>query len=376
MLGFVGWTGVDLFFVLSGFLITGILWEAKESPHYFKNFYARRTLRLFPLYYATLAIIFIGFPLMLPSLMSGSDALVAMSPAFILAKEASVHWLWFITYSVDFLVGWKGYLFASHFWSLAVEEHFYLVWPFLILTLSRRSIIRVTFAIIFGSLALRLCVSDLINPVTLYVLTPLRMDAIAMGSAVALIMRGENGLQLLRRIARVWFPILAVFWGLLMLYLNGWPQYGDIPQTVGYTLTASVYACLLILTLTENFWKRLFSIKFLRFLGKYSYGLYVIHAIVFECLGNMFALGNPSHYTVLKDIFPGVPALFYSLPHLVLVIDGAIFAVLALGLTLLAALASWRYIESPFLGLKKFFPYGRESEPARLPVGGRLEGEI
>ncbi len=145
---FAGWTGVDLFFVLSGFLITGILWDAKGSSGYFRNFYARRTVRIFPLYYATLVILFV----LVPALSSGDAPGGRM---FQELMQARPHWLWYGTYLVDVLVAWKGFLFAGHFWSLAVEEHFYLVWPVLVHRLFRRTLLSVSLALIVAPLILR-----------------------------------------------------------------------------------------------------------------------------------------------------------------------------------------------------------------------------
>jgi peptidoglycan/LPS O-acetylase OafA/YrhL len=109
--------GVDLFFVLSGFLITGILLDTKDGPDYFRNFYARRFLRIFPLYYATLAATFLLIP----------------------AVRLDAVWYW--TYLINYRfadVGWPRVAYLGHFWTLAVEEQFYLVWPALVFFVPRR----------------------------------------------------------------------------------------------------------------------------------------------------------------------------------------------------------------------------------------------
>src|SRR5690242_3161095 len=116
-----GVLGVDLFFVLSGFLITGLLLDAKGKPHYFRNFYARRTVRIFPLYYLVLFLLLVVLP-----------AVIAVPPALAHARREQA-WLW--TYTSNFYIASKaswalGYV--SHFWSLAIEEHFYLLWPLVV----------------------------------------------------------------------------------------------------------------------------------------------------------------------------------------------------------------------------------------------------
>ena len=117
-LGNAGWMGVDLFFVLSGFLITRILIQSKGSTYYFRNFYLRRSFRIFPLYYAVLVGLFVVAPI------------ASHSPA---VQELARHQIWYWTYTVNFLAantnGEACGLHTVHFWSLSVEEQFYLIWP-------------------------------------------------------------------------------------------------------------------------------------------------------------------------------------------------------------------------------------------------------
>src|SRR6266566_2073975 len=134
--------GVELFFVLSGFLITGILYDAHNKPHYFRNFYMRRLLRIFPLYYGVLALVFFVAPLI--PLLRGPmlDYLVDRQT-----------WAWL--YVVNFYIGIDGdwsFSYLDHFWSLSVEEHFYLFWPLVVFLLARRPR-----ALIAASLATSLC---------------------------------------------------------------------------------------------------------------------------------------------------------------------------------------------------------------------------
>ena len=116
-----GWTGVDLFFVLSGFLITGILIDASDKPHRFRNFYMRRVLRIFPLYLGVLVVVLWLIP----------DVTGLELPPIIRTNQA---WLWFHLSNVkmvlenDYIFN-TGWVNLAHLWTLAVEEHFYLVWP-------------------------------------------------------------------------------------------------------------------------------------------------------------------------------------------------------------------------------------------------------
>jgi peptidoglycan/LPS O-acetylase OafA/YrhL len=342
---FGGWTGVDLFFVLSGFLITGILWESRSSANYFRNFYARRTLRLFPLYYGVLILIFFVLPLLAPIAIAGSARAGQWA--------GSIEELRGI-----FLVALRGPLFASHFWSLAVEEHFYLAWPLLIRRLRHSALIKLTIALMIAPFFIRLCLLHFASPVGIYVLTPCRMDGLAMGSFVALFMRKPSGLQALRSWIRVAFPAIFFLWFALYLYQRGaWLQYGVLQQTIGYSLTAALFACLLIQTLTEKRWAALFSHGSLRFFGKFSYGIYVIHVLAFHYIEQLFSLGRPGHFSIVGNILLAGTESRGQWPRTVVTLDGICFVALAVTSSVLGAMVSWYLIELPFLNLKRFFPY-------------------
>src|SRR5262245_13745 len=131
----LGWVGVELFFVLSGFLITGILLDSRGAPHYFRNFYIRRTLRIFPLYYGFLALWLGVLPLFYKW---PNDVLKVVS------IPVSPVWSWaYLTNIVQALHDdWRaGPPYTTHFWSLAIEEQFYLVWPTVVFLFSRRRLV-------------------------------------------------------------------------------------------------------------------------------------------------------------------------------------------------------------------------------------------
>ncbi|MCA9224377.1 MAG: acyltransferase, partial [Planctomycetales bacterium] len=195
----LGERGVDLFFVLSGFLITGILFDSKSDRHYFRNFYMRRSLRIFPLYYGVLLGCFVILPIVWPA---------NIQYPFADARELQ-NWLWL--YGVNMRVGWHNdWCFGSfnHFWSLAVEEHFYLIWPLAIFVLSRRSAMNV--CVVFGIFALVARIAWLVlggNGLAPEVFTPFQFDALLIGAWLALAARGPGGLAALVPACRLAFPL-------------------------------------------------------------------------------------------------------------------------------------------------------------------------
>jgi peptidoglycan/LPS O-acetylase OafA/YrhL len=171
-----GWIGVDLFFVLSGFLITGILYDAKGSDGYFRNFYARRTLRIMPLYFGFLLLIVVMNRM--------------HSPAFPWVPLDDLLWLVSYTYNVRaaFTESWIGNF--HHFWSLAIEEHFYLIWLLFVCIFSRRLLMKLCLAVAAASFLLRLIVVlSGARPLIGFFFTPCRLDGLLAGALVALAWR-------------------------------------------------------------------------------------------------------------------------------------------------------------------------------------------
>jgi peptidoglycan/LPS O-acetylase OafA/YrhL len=144
----IGWSGVDLFFVLSGFLISGILIDSRESPRYFTSFYARRVLRIFPLYFGYL----LGFFCLI-------KPFAAIFPFPEVAKWSllpATEQLWYWSY----LSNWRSGLghdisFLTHFWSLAIEEQFYMVWPLVVFFASRKALLRICIGIVVLAVTMR-----------------------------------------------------------------------------------------------------------------------------------------------------------------------------------------------------------------------------
>lgn len=324
-----GWTGVDLFFVLSGFLITGILLDTREQPGYWRKYAARRILRIFPLYYGALVLVLLVLPL------SGwSD------PGFAVLRQ---HQVWYWTYTVNVLQALKGSaatpLYTEHFWSLCIEEQFYLVWPLVVLLASRRALLRIAGAACVFGVAFRWWLQyQPVNPVAAYVLTPGRLDGLMIGAALAVAQR-QGGLERWRSLARRLAPVAAGLLVALALW-RGMEHADPVMAVAGYPLIAGGYGCLLVLSLTGpvGALRRLLSHPRLRAWGKYSYGLYIIH---FPLLGALLdKLGDRTHRMVWgASHLPGVALLC------------------ALGVPLSYALAwlSYHLYEARFLALKAYF---------------------
>lgn len=320
-----GWIGVDLFFVLSGFLITGILYDAKGSATYFRSFYARRVLRIFPLYYGALAV----FLLLVPAL------------------RRDAFWYW--TYLSNIQIareGWPDSGALGHFWSLAVEEQFYLVWPVVVLLLGRRSLMAACWACLAGSLLLRVGLHLMDQETAAFVLTPARLDSLAAGALLALAARGPEGLAPVARRTGAMAGACAIALLAVASWRGGLPAEDSVVGTVGHTLLAGLFASILALAAAASpgaFLIRGLSSPFLVFFGRYSYGLYVIH--------------HP-----LLFLKPESLSATASLPSRLL------FILLATVVSVALAWVSWHLWEKRFLQLKHLFPY-RAAPAERVALG-------
>lgn len=325
------WSGVDLFFVLSGFLITGILLDTKSGPRYFRNFYLRRTLRIFPLYYGVLVAILVVLPL-------AFALLDRARPAFLETVLPRQLWLW--TYLQNWLQATGPHQLPGfgHFWTLAVEEQFYLVWPLVVYALTPKRLLRLClFAGVFG-LILRtvLYTNGFADGWAIRHMTITRADSLLIGAALALLLRDAVARERVRRFAPAVLAITAA--GIAAIYMSSDATRGLV-ATIGYTLTALAGASLIGINLDKPFLDR----SFLRFLGKYSYAIYVFHLPI--------AVGVKG---VLDARFPSPAA-------------GVPVAAAAFVITLVAsigiALISWRLWEAPWLSLKDRFAKYTHAEP-------------
>jgi peptidoglycan/LPS O-acetylase OafA/YrhL len=319
--------GVDLFFVLSGFLITGLLYDSKRSAHYYRDFYVRRTLRIFPLYYVVLALLFLVLP-----------ALPTPYPAGLTESARHQAWLWLYA-SNAYLAIHRGWVlpYVGHFWSLAVEEQFYLLWPVVVLSFGRRSLLGICVAVTVLALVLRAVLSFAgAGYVAQVVLTPCRFDALCVGGFLALAVRSV-GLERVARTARLCLgPLLA-----LVLLASGWNalrgSLSDVVLPIRGTLIALTFGALLVTSLAakaEGLPSRLLRSRVMCFLGTRSYGLYVFHGII------AYAMGE--HRAALDAL-----AARLSAGAAMIVEAGA-----GAGVSILVAAASYELFEKHFLRLK------------------------
>ena len=340
--GAAGWCGVDLFFVLSGFLITGILYDARSSRGFFRNFYARRTLRIFPLYYGVLVALLVIAPAL------SADWARSLAP---LHGHEWALWLYCTNIVVSHGGAWvfkTRWISLDHFWSLAVEEQFYLVWPVFVLLLPRRALIGCCVAAVAIALGLRIWWGQIhYDAMSFYVLTPSRMDALALGALVALFARGRGGMRSLLRPAQLIAGVSGASVMIVFLQQRMWSTSVPAVRTVGITLLAAFFAAslvMIVLAAPTSILHRVFTHPVLRVPGKYSYALYVFHPML---LPLMLRATPPAQ----------LDAELHSaaLGHLAFLVMGAAgsFAL---------ALVSWHCYEKWFLLLKRFF---ESAAPAR-----------
>jgi len=317
-----GWIGVQLFFALSGFLITAGLLDTQGASNYFRGFYVRRALRILPLYYAVLLLLLVIFPrFVLP---------VGQLQTSI-GHQASL-WLFAINWTHAPVHGFV------HFWSLAVEEQFYLLWPFVVYRLEPRRLLPVCLWIAFGALACRcVMVARGVDPWTVYTATTSRMDGLAFGAAGACILRVPALLACIDRHLRA---ISVAFLGLFLLGIpltHSYDYYGIACETFGYTLLAACSAVLITAAAIED-GRRPWPMATLawvplRACGKYSYGIYVFHELIHILASNPWLV---AHFG------PHPP------PQMVLATSFATFVV-----SFSLAFASYQTFEKHFLGLKR-----------------------
>ena len=323
---FFGWLGVDLFFVLSGFLITDILLKTVGKKGYLKNFYIRRVLRIFPLYYLCLILFLIVLP----------KTTIHLDVQYYVDHQA---WLWTYLQNWIFTFQSPGQTNAlNHLWSLAVEEQFYLLWPLAVLIIRKPGYLLLFISLVLVAvLGLRLIVwmyqiSDLAY-FNLYTFT--RIDGLCIGCMIALLQRVKSNFLHQNRAL-----IVLCFAGLNFgfFFVNRRYQFSfPYLALAGYTTFAMMFGLLVneAVTTQSKLINLLFNNPLLKFFGKISYGFYVFH------------------WPVYLLLFP------YLLPWMSKFISGALLQFLvSVVATIAAIMISWlsyQYYEKYFLKLKDKF---------------------
>ncbi|MDQ6690283.1 MAG: acyltransferase [Gemmatimonadota bacterium] len=335
-----GWAGVDLFFVLSGFLITGILVDARGSPSYFKAFYARRALRILPAYYGFLFAIFVVLPLL--HLGAGDN--------YMLARQHQ-GWYWFHLTNIMMALGelpGHGPYPSTLFWSLAVEEQFYFIWPAIVALSSPNKLRKICLGGVLLCVVLRI-VGGLagVSELTLSVLPITRGDTLFVGGLLAIEYR-RGTLERYVRMAKITTPLallalvaLTLVYGRLDYLDRGTAMFGSIAIMV---LGAS--AVVIGITAQDSRYSGVLRSGLLRFFGRYSYALYIVHTAV---------LAGMNRYRPFAAL-PSIGGLAFPAQTLWLIVYVA--------MSTAVAMLSWHLVEKHFLRLKIFFPYRPKSERA------------
>jgi peptidoglycan/LPS O-acetylase OafA/YrhL len=324
----LGWAGVDLFFVLSGFLITGILMDARESPRALRNFYARRVLRIVPVYIA-----FVLFSIWLAPIVGSSNA----AESALLQRTQ----LWYWTYSQNILIAlhdWSasGYP-TQHLWSLAVEEQFYLVWPLAALFMSPATLRRTAVACIAAAEICRIAFlfHSTYGPAN-YVLLPTRMDTLAAGALLACVYRDPESWKRMLRSRKALTLAALVLLLINLVCRHTIDNQAALEQAIVYPALVAIGAVMVASAAAGSVWM---SSAALRFIARISYGMYVWHLVVRRLI--------LAHVSLPDAGSPHGWWLYYG------VVAGG-----TLGGTIVLALVSWYAIEQPILKLKRFVPTG------------------
>ena len=319
-LGRLSWSGVDLFFVLSGFLIGGILLDAADAEHYFAPFYIRRAHRILPLYAVTLAFVFL-----LP--------LAAKRVSALMVEPAQIPLGYYLVFAQNFWMAKHGNFGGGALgvtWSLAIEEQFYVTLPLVIRYISRAKVWWIVGAMIIGAPLVRVLLNSAFHfgPFASYVLMPCRADALGFGLLAALIARHSDLNERMWRHRNWIYAALAVtFLGVLGLLAGGFAAFTGQIFGLEYSLLALLYFLLLLSTLTSRNLEWLFSLPALRYLGITAYGLYLLH---FFCIDAVHAVAVRIHPRQSGWVVLGVSSV-------------------GIGLALLVSGVSWKYLEKPLI---------------------------
>jgi peptidoglycan/LPS O-acetylase OafA/YrhL len=379
-----GWIGVDLFFVLSGFLITGLLLDSRDAKNYFSGFYARRVLRIFPLYYLVLIGIIVASQILTKVHAQSAPAIASLVP---LPEDRWVYLCYLTNWTGLWKAQWDTH-FASilaHFWSLAIEEQFYFVWPFIVWVVRPRAVPWIAGTVAGLSATIRLAWVahggvQIVPPqsVEIQMATICRLDGLFIGALCACLFRDPNLMPRIHQWLK-WIGSLAI--GLFFLIFSvmlSFPRrvgpllYGPnppVPHSLedavrlfllcgGYTLLALGFGAFVLLaayTETKNtLMQKFLKSRLLAPIGSYSYGIYVFHV--------------PIRGAAQIFVFPRIARGISTLGEAVFT-ECAYIVVLA-AVTFVVSALSYEFFEKRILRFKRYF------EPKYTPAPNEeLPGE-
>jgi peptidoglycan/LPS O-acetylase OafA/YrhL len=305
--------GVTLFFVLSGYLISNILMGQQAAGtflHSFKNFVIRRALRIFPIYF-----------LVLLGLLVGKKIGIQVVTDFY--EHPVYYWTYFYNHWLEQTQNWSDML--SPYWSLSVEEQFYIVWPFFMLLIpSGKRLLGFLWSVVVLGIIARYILVYKLDGIGVYMITC--VDTFAWGALLAYYLRNGRSAELGIWIGRLWIPVLILWIILCVMHTDA----DLVKQLFFRSLTSMVSVALLFQAMQEGILARIFSWTPLRKLGQMSYGVYLYHMLVPDLV---YQLAARLHIPLPED------------PYHVIGI---------LGLFLIAVI-SYRWIEKPIQELKRFF---------------------
>jgi peptidoglycan/LPS O-acetylase OafA/YrhL len=309
----------------------------------------RRLLRIFPLYYGVLALLFFVAPLV--------PLLRGRMLDYLVDRQA---WAWL--YAVNIYIARDGdwsFSYINHFWSLAIEEHFYLFWPLVVFVLARRphALITVSLAIALGAMLARLIGSLMgLSWWTTYTLTPFRLDGLALGAFLGVTARQPEGLERLARALPLVAAVAVGFLGVTFVWTRLVSREGlELILPVRAALILMLLACLLVWALTapeRSATSRFFCSRSMVFLGTYSYGLYVYHHFI-----SYYLTVNSTDLALARWLGSHVAAM-------------ALQATLGASASLALAYLSYEMFEKRFLGLKRLFETAKEPASQRPAAVG------
>ncbi len=323
--GCLTWSGVDLFFVLSGFLIGGILLDARSATNYFQVFYRRRFFRIVPIY-AAILLVFPYLEIAAQRMHHGDFSWLTTDP---------LPWYVYWTFTQNFWMAHHVSFGANTLaitWSLAIEEQFYLTLPLIVRFFSRRSLLTCVLSGIclapLARIAIRLVWPH--NWVAGFVFMPCRADALLLGVLAAILIR-DDALRTRIQHSNLFFAISMPILLLGIAFL-GWKSPdlgGSLMQFVGYSWLALFYVSVLLYALTRrtSLVSKFLRIKWLGWLGGIAYGTYLLHQVIQGTLFGYFWSHEP-HITGANTLLT---------------------ALVALAMTLVIARLSWRFFENPLI---------------------------